>query len=223
MTAVVPCMRRGCTNPALFSCTASQEVTCSMACHALRHVEREEVRLAQRDSAFRVPLIVPIKVARVIDGDTVVDTENVHYRLEHIDAPEKKQQGGPEATQHLRAIIDGAQLMLDGKPFKQARIGAIISGHDRYGRVLAELVLLEVPGAKTPPSVNEMMVQSGWAWAYDRKSAKEQYWRDLEAKARSAKRGLWGLSGTPMLPHDFRHQPRTKMAEEKSADTQKRA
>jgi endonuclease YncB( thermonuclease family) len=44
--------------------------------------------------------------AKVIDGDTVV-VSGVHVRLKGIDAPERADPGGSEATVALRAIVGG--------------------------------------------------------------------------------------------------------------------
>lgn len=181
---------------------------CSLTCHALWHADREALRLGARDGDSH-GVIVPIRVTRVIDGDTVVDSHDVHYRMAHMDAPEHDQQGGTGATAHLRTLLARAR----------GNIGVRMLGHDRFRRVLGELVVLDADGA-VMSSINEAMVRDGWAWAYDRKSPSEAHWRELEQQAHGAKRGLWGLPGTPMLPHNFRHLPPEERAKLRVSNAQ---
>lgn len=180
---------------------------------ALVHSEREGARLDARESQSKA-VIVPITVSRVVDGDTVIDSHGVRYRLQHIDAPEKRQQGGPEAMQHLQAIVKRVQT---ARGANAPHIGVRMQGNDKYNRVLGELFILSPGTAGQPESINALMVRDGWAWAYDRESPAEQSWRDLEDRARTAKRGLWGLPGTPMLPHTFRHPPEKERSKKRQS------
>lgn len=61
-----------------------------------------------------------------IDGDTLVCNRQ-KVRLTNVYAAELKEAGGAAAKRRLQLLIRGAEVTL--KPF----------GHDRYGRVLAEV------------------------------------------------------------------------------------
>ena len=122
--------------------------------------------------------------ARVADGDSLIlDGERV--RLEGIDAPELTQTCtragadypcGREAREALARLVAGRAVSCESRQ------------RDRYERVLATCAAGGV-------EVNRAMVEAGWAVAYGD-------YRDAEAAARQAGRGLW--AGSFERPQDWR-------------------
>jgi micrococcal nuclease len=54
------------------------------------------------------------KVTKVIDGDTFeTASRNNPVRLANVDAPEKGQPGAAEATEALRKLIQGKEVIID--------------------------------------------------------------------------------------------------------------
>lgn len=138
------------------------------------------------------------RVARVVDGDTVVlalaSGERVRLRLAEIDAPEMAQPHGVEARRALEALAAS----------KPAR--AVVIDTDRYGRRVVDLFVGTM-------HVNAEMVRRGHAWAYTR-YARGVRMIELEDESRAAARGLWSL---PLAQRDApwewrerkRHSPRS--------------
>jgi micrococcal nuclease len=123
------------------------------------------------------------RVARVIDGDTIVLENGLHVRLVQIDTPEV---GTGEcfsraAGRELRAMLPtGAAVTLVADP----RLGQV----DRYGRLLRYVF-------RAGRNLNLELVRRGAAtvWFYD--AARGRYAGRLLAAATSARRarlGLWG-------------------------------
>jgi endonuclease YncB( thermonuclease family) len=115
------------------------------------------------------------KVNRVVDGDTVVVTtgegKSVRIRMSDIDAPEKDQPWGPEATQALNVLIRDKTVLV------------IAVDTDRYGRVVATLF-------EADKNINQAMVEQGHAWVY-RGYLRDSSLLNLESSARSQQIGLW--------------------------------
>jgi len=85
--------------------------------------------------ASRVITARHFHVERVIDGDTLVivyDGERTSIRLARVNAPERNERGGAEATEALRQLVDG----------KTVRI-AFTAPHgrkrDNFGRLLCSV------------------------------------------------------------------------------------
>lgn len=139
--------------------------------------------------AWSQPL-VPARVLSVTDGDTVkLETDDGirRVRLDSIDAPEKRQAGGPESRQALRELLpNGSSVQL------------LPLGEDRYGRVLGQLYLPD------GTNVNAAQVRQGQAWVFTRYCRAPGYWVPLEQEARRAHRGLWAVPGA-VEPWVFRH------------------
>ena len=142
------------------------------------------VALASAVSGTAVPdRTTPARVARVIDGDTIVLTSGARVRLVQIDTPEP---GTAEcfsraAGRELRRMLPaGARVTLEADP----RLDQV----DRYGRLLRYV-------HHKGRNLNLALVQKGAAtvWFYD--GDRGRYAAKLLAAARaarSARRGLWG-------------------------------
>lgn len=140
----------------------------------------------------------PVLVGRVIkvtDGDTLkvqLSSGPITVRLDSIDAPEKDQPWGAEATAALARLVANKTVELD------------VVTQDRYERLVA---LVNVDGL----AVNEQLVKDGHAWAFRRylKKASGAKYCAWEASARSAKRGLWSLKDDDWIyPSDWRRLQR---------------
>jgi endonuclease YncB( thermonuclease family) len=127
------------------------------------------------------------RVVGVADGDTIavlVGVEPRRVRLAGIDAPEKGQPFSQRAKQAVSRLVFGRTVRV------------VVRGQDRYGRTLGEVLLPD--GA----SLNERMVEEGWAWHYIRYS-KDQRLAEREATARRSCRGLW-VDPRAVPPWEFR-------------------
>jgi len=133
----------------------------------------------------------PARLARVVDGDTIVLGSGERVRLVQIDTPEV---GSGEcysraAARDLRRLLPvGSAIALERDPRLDDR--------DRYGRLLRYVW----HGGE---NVNLRLVRDGSAtvWLYDREWGR--YASELLAAgraARTAKRGLWGAC--PYTPWD---------------------
>lgn len=126
-------------------------------------------------------------VTRVVDGDTVVfQLENAaieRVRLADIDAPERDQPWGADATRVLHE-------------WSLAKTGEIkVVDKDRYGRLVATLWVDD-------ENINRRLVGEGFAWVY-RKYLRDDTLIELEARAKSKQLGLW--SGDVIIkPSDWR-------------------
>ena len=136
-------------------------------------------------------LVLKVKVIGVKDGDTV---EVLYYqlpiviRLEHIDAPEKKQAFGTVSKQKLSDLSFGKTVTLVSKGKK--------GNYDGRGRMIAEIYVNE----KT--CLNKEMLKAGLAWHYKKYSTNAEY-AQLENNARKNKVGLW-TDKDPIAPWNFR-------------------
>ena len=132
----------------------------------------------------------------VTDGDTIrvlsPDNREVRVRLYGIDAPERRQPYGTASRDYAASLCHRREVTV--RPVDT----------DRYGRTVG---LVEVGDVE----VNREMVAAGLAWLYP------QYcripdcveWRELEAEARDARRGLWAQDG-PVPPWEWRRERRGK-------------
>lgn len=127
------------------------------------------------------------RVVGVSDGDTLtllvpdgVRFKQVKVRLGEIDTPESRQPYGERAKQALSDLAYN----------KQARV--VVQDTDRYGRTVGRVFV-------DATDVNAEMIRQGAAWVY-RQYLKDQSLLALEAEAKAAKRGLWGLPETERCP-----------------------
>jgi endonuclease YncB( thermonuclease family) len=128
------------------------------------------------------------RVTRVIDGDTLdvlLATGRIRVRLHGVDAPERSQPGGNEATLWLRQHVLNQDVLLE--PVSQ----------DRYERMVAVVYAGET-------DLNRQMLRSGNAWAYRTYLRRaDRVYCDIESAARAERRGLW-LPGVAHAPWEHR-------------------
>jgi len=138
-------------------------------------------------------------VINVVDGDTIdidiPDSNQTHtrVRLWGVDTPETKdpnltvQYFGPEATDFTTTLSLGKQVTVYLDTPNRTR--------DKYGRLLT---FAKLPGNRF---LNEVLVSEGFAYA-DLRFHHSFYnkYQQLEASARSLKKGLWQKVTRQQLP-----------------------
>jgi micrococcal nuclease len=145
------------------------------------------------------------KVIKVIDADTIdvqLTSGPIRIRFHGIDAPERNQPWGKEATAALKKRVMGKEV--DVEPFEQ----------DRYERMVGIVYLGDV-------NINAELVQEGHAWAY------RQYMRKADRKlcvdetlARISKKGLWSQSTKDRVaPWEWRKRKTLKHFTDYSSET----
>lgn len=121
-----------------------------------------------------------VAVRSITDGDTLVLADGRRVRLAQVDAPETGACFGSEATQALRALVEGRTVTVRPPEDGPER--------DRYGRTLGEV---SVAGR----SVNEELVRSGAAGWYREFAGEDAGLADrlraAEDQAKTAGTGLW--------------------------------
>ena len=113
-----------------------------------------------------------IKINRVVDGDTIDVTIDLGFDLfkkervgvAGVDTPEKRTRDleekelGIDATNWLKKHLEEA---ISGEEDLVIRT-ELVGGVGKYGRLLGWLYI-----ADSQLSLNEMMIEEGYAWAYD--------------------------------------------------------
>jgi len=133
-----------------------------------------------------------VEVRYVIDGDSVVLSNGKHVRLIGINAPERGRDGTPsqpiaaKARARLAALAESRRVKL---VFEQER-------EDRHGRWLAHL---ELPDGVR---VAQVLLREGLVWTMAVSPNLERLSENLEAEkaARTARRGVWGVSAYAATP-----------------------
>ncbi len=155
--------------------------------------------LALSDAAFAAqPSIAPRFRATVVtiqDGDslTVIDERGtrVEVRLYGVDAPERDQPSGPEATQFLANLIAARPVQLYAGRF------------ERNGRLVARITVQDV-------DVSLALLRAGFAW-HSTGFSQDPLFADAERTARQARAGLW-QADDPTPPWVFRRRGRQPAA-----------
>lgn len=128
------------------------------------------------------------RVTRVIDGDTLAvatgQGQVKRVRLGELDAPERHQPYGKQATRALRRLVAKRQVRV------------AVTARDRYGRLVGRV---HVAGR----DVNARMIRDGHAWVYTQYASDPELPR-LERQARAFGRGLWQAQ-QPTAPWQWRH------------------
>ena len=167
--------------PGLFA-DGTPALACSSVLSVLSVVFSLTLAFAPRDAAAWTGT-----VTHVTDGDTVWvragSARPVSVRLLGIDAPERCQAGGPEATAALTSRVLRREVDVDARAV------------DRYGRVVAVVTL-------RGDDLGAWLVDGGHAWSPGFRRAPGPY-DAQERRARAAHRGLFAGSA-PVEPSRFR-------------------
>ena len=113
-----------------------------------------------------------VEINRVVDGDTIDVTIDLGFdlfkkervRVAGVDTPEKRTRDleekelGIEATNWLKEKLDGAISGDDDLVIRTELVG----GMGKYGRLLGWLYI-----GDSELSLNELMIEEGYAWSYD--------------------------------------------------------
>lgn len=139
------------------------------------------------------------RVIVVMDGDTIMvlhEGKKLKIRLANIDAPESDQPFGAASRQALQNRVLKRQIHVTSRAI------------DQYGRMIADISL-------DGRSVNEEQVLNGMAWEYSHYHA-DQHYKSLQEQAQKAQRGLWGVTGKPVPPEQWRksHRETTRPLQE---------
>lgn len=135
-------------------------------------------------------LVLVGRVTRVVDGDTIdvdLDSGPIRVRFDSIDAPERRQPWGNEATTALSRRVTDQEVEL------------AVTEQDRYDRLVATVYA-------GGDNVNAWLVAEGHAWAY-RAYLNDESLVAIETEARQERRGLWSLDA-PVAPWDWRRGQR---------------
>ena len=112
-------------------------------------------------------------IDKVLDGDTIDVTIDLGFdlykkervRVAGVDTPEKRTRDleekelGIDATNWLKEKLDGAIAGDDDLVIRTELVGGV----GKYGRLLGWLYI----GGDASSSLNEQMIEEGYAWAYD--------------------------------------------------------
>ena len=113
-----------------------------------------------------------VEVNRVVDGDTIDVTIDLGFdlfkkervRIAGVDTPEKRTRDldekelGIDATNWMKEKLEGAIAGEDDLVIRTELVG----GMGKYGRLLGWLYI-----GDAELSLNEKMIEEGYAWAYD--------------------------------------------------------
>mgnify|MGYP003134194010 CR=1 FL=1 len=97
-----------------------------------------------------------VEINRVVDGDTIDVTIDLGFDLSKRDLEEKAL--GIDATNWLKEKLEGA---IDGEDDLVIRT-ELVGGMGKYGRLLGWLYI-----GDSTVSLNEQMIDEGYAWCYD--------------------------------------------------------
>ena len=132
-----------------------------------------------------------VTILRVVDGDTVkamVDGHAVTLRLWGVDAPERRQASGSDATKRLAFWMTYCPCTITEH------------GSGRYGRSAAQL------HTATGRDIGEQLIREGVAWWAQRYAPKVVAYALAEVEARAHQRGLW-QDGNAVPPWVWRRIP----------------
>lgn len=145
----------------------------------------------------------PARVVAVLDGDTVLVVATgrggrpIKVRLADIDAPEKDQSWGGEASRALAEKVLRREVDVETR------------ARDKYGRTVARLLM----GRR---DICAEMVREGNAWEYSFHHV-ERKLIALQKSAQVDRRGLW-KSARPVPPWEWRKTHRAEKAARHSED-----
>jgi len=139
------------------------------------------------------PYIYRIRsIAKVVDGDTIdADIDlgfdislNKRIRLAGIDTPESRTKDeyekklGLESKEWLKKHLEGAKDIIVKTELPDST--------EKYGRIIGHLYIgdAEVSAVNRKKSVNNQMIDEGYAWEYDGGTKKKNF-AELEAKRKT--------------------------------------
>lgn len=127
------------------------------------------------------------KIVRVSDGDTIVliDSTNTQHRvrLDGIDCPEKGQPFGRKATDFVKQLTTGKEIVVEWEK------------KDRYKRILG---VVYADGL----NVNKELLKNGLAWHYKHFNQDKEL-AELEQQAKDKKLNIWSEKN-PIEPYQWR-------------------
>jgi micrococcal nuclease len=149
------------------------------------HIVGSEPRVAgvTYDRTIKVGYGQPIKVAEVVDGDTITLANGERLRYIGIDTPEEVDKRKPVQC-FAREAAEKNKELVEGKTIKFYKD---VSEKDQYGRWLGFVYL------EDGTFVNLELVKQGYAFAYRYPPdiSKTQEFHDTETYARTNQLGLW--------------------------------
>ena len=121
-----------------------------------------------------------VEINRVVDGDTIDVTIDLGFdlykkervRIAGVDTPEKRTRDpeekvlGIDATNWMKEKLEGA---IDGDDELIIRT-ELVGGMGKYGRLLGWLYM-----GDAEVSLNELMIEEGYAWGYDGGTKKKDF------------------------------------------------
>lgn len=117
------------------------------------------------------------QVIRIIDGDTFELLSGKKVRMIGINAPEKSDIFGKDATEKLSKFILNKDIILTKDPMS--------NDTDRYGRLLRYVTLNSV-------DINKKMIEDGFAFAYLKyQFTKKNEYRNAQIKSQQSNKGIW--------------------------------
>ncbi len=144
-----------------------------------------------------------VRVASVIDGDTIVLEDGLHVRYRGCDTPEvyrfvrDPEPFAEAASARNRDLVGGGWVTLRLPPASSPAI-------DAHGRLLAD-VRLERGGGQATQGVGETLIREGLGRAdlQDVRGSEAKRLREAESAAREAKLGMWGEKKKGPSPDGF--------------------
>jgi endonuclease YncB( thermonuclease family) len=130
--------------------------------------------------------VVEAVVLQVFDGDTfdaLTDFGTIRVRLWGMDAPESDQPYGDQAKELLQRTVANRRVVLEQ------------TDTDPYGRLVCRV---GIDGF----DVSQMMVRSGFAWAYEAYNNRRDT-AGYQKEAQLSRRGLW-MDESPIPPWEWR-------------------
>lgn len=150
-------------------------------------IERLKAEPKLRASATEYKKLKAATVVRVVDGDTVeltMDGKTEKVRLLNVNTPETVdprkpvEEYGKEASAFTKSIL---------KPGTKVRVRPEVEERDRYGRLLLHVYL------EDRTWFNALLVRAGYGqvMTISPNVAAADFFKELQAKARSEEIGLW--------------------------------
>jgi endonuclease YncB( thermonuclease family) len=161
---------------------------------------------------------VQLKFIRCHDGDTCVASTQegilMTIRLLGVDAPEKAKTQGPMRLRSDGQIFGKESHLFVEQKVQDKKLWVDVSGTDVYNRYLGIIYPPEFDPNTQGPSLNQQIIEEGYAYAYRATSKKVPPSPDwafaAELSAQKNKKGFWALEQKPQNPSDFRRMKKKK-------------